>query len=43
MTSHLKMGVEPTREMLCISNVPQTIDIIGIMHKILSKQIVNQP
>jgi len=32
MTSHLKMEVEPTHDMLCISNILQTMD--GVQHNI---------
>jgi hypothetical protein len=37
-TNHLKMGVEPTPEMSCISNIPQTVD--NVQHSIHK---INQP
>jgi hypothetical protein len=36
-TSHLKTGVKPTPETLCISNIPQTMD--NVQHNV---PIMNQ-
>jgi hypothetical protein len=32
MTTNVKMTVEPTLKMLCISNIPQTVD--NVQHNI---------